>query len=86
MNVPFQMVYRNQRLAQAKCVRLRERNADQQRSCQSRTGGHGDRIQIFGDDGGLLQCLAYHRDDVPQMFSAGQFRHHTTVQRVHFHL
>lgn len=91
IDVPFQVIHCQQRLPERKGQRLRIRNPHQQRPRQPRPFRHRDCVKRIKPQPRLpFLCLGHrrphHRHNVPQMLSAGQFRHHPSIQRVQIHL
>ena len=86
VNVPFQMIHRDQRLTKAERQRLRIGHSHQQRSGQSRAYGHGDRLKLVERDARTLHRCAHHRDDVPQVLPRCQLRNDAAIVRMQRHL
>ena len=79
MNVAFQVVNGNQRLAQGKGKRLGVRHAYQERTCQAWAFCDRDRVKVGEPDAGFLHSSADDGDDVPQVLARGEFRNHSTI-------
>ena len=79
VDVAFEVIHGDQRLAQRLRQHFAVRDADQQRAHQPRTARHRDRVQILQRDSGLLQRFAHHRNDLTQVFARGQLRHHAAI-------
>ncbi len=86
MDVPLQMVDRDQRLAEAECQSLCKGDPDEESARQAGAGGDGDCIQIGISHGRTSHCLADHWDYAAKVFARGKLRHHATIQGVHVHL
>ena len=82
VNMPFEVVDRDQRQALREGKGFGVRNPNQQSSGQSRTGGHGDGIKVGEGDVGLREGGADDGDDGTEMFAAGQFRNHPAIAGV----
>src|SRR6266853_4089715 len=79
VDVPLQMIHRDQWLLQSKCERLRKTNADQQSAGKSRTLRDRDSINRFITLLRFNQCLAHYRNDSAQMLAGSQFRDHSSI-------
>jgi hypothetical protein len=79
MDVAFQMVDGNERFAEPERKCLGVGDPDEQRARQTRTFGDGDGIEIVKGELRLGQRGAYHRYDIAEVLTGGQFRHHATV-------
>ena len=82
VNVTFEMVDGDERLAQGEGQRFGVGNPHQQCARQAWALGHGDGIQIGEADAGFVQRRANHRNDVAQMFARGEFRNHAAIGRM----
>jgi hypothetical protein len=76
VDVPLEVVYRNERFTQTGGERFAVGNPDQQSADQTWPLGHSDRVEIGQAHAGLLQSLAHYRHDLAQVFARGQFGHH----------
>jgi len=76
------VIHGNQRQVLREGQRLGVCDSNQQRSRQTRPGRDGNRIEIGERYACLGQRCSNHRNDGPQMFAAGQLRHHSPVAKV----
>jgi hypothetical protein len=70
MDVPLQMIHRDQRQPGGEGQGLGVGNADQQRAGQARAAGYGDGVQIGESHAGLGQCGTDHGNNGAQMLAA----------------
>ena len=82
MDVPFQMVDRDQRLLQRECQRLCKTDPYEQRAGQARSLRHGERINALVSLVGIFEGLADHRHNRTQMLARGQLWHYSAVRSV----
>lgn len=86
VHVPFEVIHRHKRLAERRCQRLAIRDSHEQRPDQPRALGHPDGINIPQLEPGVLQRLAHHGDNLPQMFARGELRDDSAVLPVNVEL
>ena len=67
VDVAFQMIYANERLAQRLGQHFAVGDAHQQRADQARTTRHRNRVQILQRDSGLFERFAHHWNDLAQV-------------------
>src|SRR5439155_946501 len=67
MDVPFQVIHRDQRLLQREGQSLGVAHAHQQRSGESRALGDGDGVYGLVRSVGFFQCAAHDRHDSPKL-------------------
>ena len=86
MNVPFDVIHRDERKFPRKGERLGVSDAHQQRANQSRTLRHRDRRQVLQARGCFFEGQADRRHDGAQVLPRGEFGNHAAVARVCRHL
>ena len=86
VDVPFDMVDRDQRQAPRQAQGFCIRQPHQQRPDQPWPHRRRHRRQVLQPRSGTLQGLPHHRDDRPQVFARRQFRNHPPVLSVGVHL
>lgn len=86
VNVPFDVIHRNQREAVHKADRFRVRDADQQRTDETWAFRDRHRGEVAELRPGLLHGFPHDRRDRPQMLARRQFRHDAAVLRMHVEL
>jgi len=79
MNVPFQMVDRDQRLVGSEGQRLGIAESYQERSGQSRSLGDGDSVDGVVALSSILQRRPYDRHNGSQVLARSQFRHNAPI-------
>ncbi len=80
MNMPFQVIYCNQRLVEGKRQRLGVADTNQQSSGESRTLSDGEGINRVKGLAGIGEGFADHRHNGPQVLARSQFRHHSAIR------
>jgi len=79
VDVAFEMIYRDERLAERERENLAVRHANEQRADQSGPLSHCNRVHIAERDVRLLDGLAHDGNDLPQVLARGEFGHHAAV-------
>ncbi len=82
MDMTFQMVYRDKRLAQTERKGLGVKNAYQQRTGQSWAFGHSYGVEFFEGDAALSHRGSNDRDQVSEMFARGEFGDDAAIYRM----
>ena len=78
VDVAFQVIHRNERLAERPGQRLGISHAHEQGSGEPGALGHGDGVEIVQLELGALHCLADDGGNVSQMLARGELRHNTS--------
>lgn len=79
MDVPFQMIDRDERLVESERQHFAIGHSDKQRADQSRTACDGDGIDLRELNISALDGLAHNRNNLPEMFTGSKFGNHTAV-------
>ncbi len=79
MDVAFEVVDGDERLAKAEGEGLGEGDADQQRSGEAGAGGDGDSVEVLIGAIGTLQGLADDRHNGAEVLAAGELGDHSAV-------
>ena len=86
MDMPLDVVHRDQRQATREAQGLGISESHQERAHQSRPHRGRDGAQVFEFRAGLLEGFPHHRHDGAQVFARRQFRNHATVLAMRAHL
>jgi putative nucleotidyltransferase with HDIG domain len=86
VNVPFEMVDGNQRLAKRKGQRFRVTDPHKQSPREPRSFSDGDGVEVTESDSCFAQSRAHHWDDIAKMFARSQLRNHSAIRRMRVYL
>ncbi len=82
MDVTFEMIHGDERLAQREGQRFGIGDADQQRAGESGAAGDGDCVNILEANVSLSKRSAHHGDDIPQVLARGEFGDDSAEERM----
>src|SRR5690606_19628286 len=72
-DVTGEMIDRDEGLGRRPRCRLRERDADEQRTDESRPLGHGNCVELVPGGRGHVECALDRAADIAEMLPCGQF-------------
>jgi len=86
VDVPFEVIYRNERLVQSLGERFRVGDADEQCADEAGALRDADRVDVLEREVGFAESFADYRDDLPEMFARSEFWHDAAVLAVNIDL
>ncbi len=86
VDVAFEVVDGDERLAEREGQGLGVGDADEQSAGEAGAFGDGDGVEVVHGDAGFGDGFAHDGDDVAQVLARGEFGHHAAVDGVHLHL